>query len=299
MKRKENVVFLIARGSVEYSPKKLYQGIGVMKLEGFNPPMIKVKGVETKAVYTGSYSRDGEDIKYVRINAMLKSVPELNHGINFSSRVSFILADKYQTNHDDTKVKVIDDYGNTAWVTKDQAAKKEVPIYANGPANIDNNYRPCLIGEENLIDFVKKYLCIPDRKTYKDGKWVLNDRVNAKDCIVKFDHIKDFFNNDFAELNEIPTYQPNNTIKVLFGIKTIDGKSYQDAMDRVFAKGSSHSVHAFEKELTNMEQSGRSGLTLYKICDLAPFEEENQKQESTDLFESNGNTPLNTDEPPF
>ncbi|MDQ9822852.1 hypothetical protein RFZ44_05690, partial [Acinetobacter sp. 163] len=73
-------------------------------------------------------------------------------------------------------------------------------------------------GEEELTKFIKAYLNIPNVMKYVNNTWVMVD--NPEDCEARLEHIEDYFKGNFKELREVIALQPNNRVKVLFGVKT-------------------------------------------------------------------------------
>lgn len=58
---------------------------------------------------------------------------------------------------------MIDKYGRATWVTPEQLKGHVIPLDKNGnPLQIDADYRPAYEGEENLTNFIKAYLNIPN-----------------------------------------------------------------------------------------------------------------------------------------
>ena len=81
--------------------------------------------------------------------------------INLKNKITFFLSDSFMSNKENTKYKIIDRFGNTAWATVEEITNKQIPVYQNGPAAIDADYRKCYLGEEELTEFIKNYLNIP------------------------------------------------------------------------------------------------------------------------------------------
>ena len=177
---------------------------------------------------------------------------------------------EYRFNKDKTKVQVIDKYGRTAWVTIEQAKAKEIPVYTNGPANLDADYRPCFVGEEELTNFIKAYLNIPNVMKYVDKKWVMVD--NPEDCVARLDNIEKYFSGDYSELREVISLQPNNKVKLLFGVKTNDeGKQYQAVFTQMFLKNGVTDYSRLAKELEDRKAAGAYPTTEFFVGDLKEY----------------------------
>jgi hypothetical protein len=141
-------------------------------------------------------------------------------------------------------------------VTKEQANAHEIPVYGNGkPANIDKDYRPAYVGEEPLTNFIRTYLNIPNVQRYVNGEWVLVD--NPAECEARLDGIEKFFAGDFKELKEIMSYQPNNKVKVMFGVRTSDdGKEYQAVYTEMVLRPAATDLSRLDKDLKERKNAG-------------------------------------------
>ena len=208
---------------------KRYIGVASVFVLAVNPlkeELEKLYGrtLENAPEYIGEAEVGDTKVPQIRLDFIVKADPEkyldaANQPLNFVSKVSLFIRRAYRYNKDNTKVQVIDKYGRTAWVTIEQAEAHEVPVYSNGPANIDKDYRPAYIGEEELIKFLIAYLNIPSCQRYVDGKWVMNDADKLSDSEASLEHIEDYFKGDVSELRTIIGYQPNNKVKVHFDEK--------------------------------------------------------------------------------
>ena len=128
-----------------------YIGVGSVFVLGVNPNKEELEKLyNTQLENAPEYLSEievGEDkhkVPNVRIDFIVKTNAEKCNGIDFTTKVSFFIRKEARVNRDGSKVQVIDKYGRTAWVTKEQYKNKEIPVYTNGPANIDKDYRACL-----------------------------------------------------------------------------------------------------------------------------------------------------------
>ncbi len=258
-----------------------YVGIASCFVLAVNPDKKKLE-----ELYQTTLDKDPEYIKKkegeqdaVIINFIVKT-DEANYPA-MTTKVSFYLRNEGRFNKDKTKVQVIDKYGRTCWVGIEDAKNHVIPMYSNGPANIDADYRPCFSGEENLTNFIKTWLNIPNVMSYIDGKWVKNPDVNPEDCECRLDNIKEYFKGNFKELQSIISLLPNNKIKILFGVKnTSDNKQYQDCFIDMFLKPSITNYDRLEKALTDRKNNGGYADTEFEVCDLKEY-----KLEPSDLNE--------------
>lgn len=279
------MAFAKGQESTEGTIVKRYTGVAPCFVVGVNPnkdELEKIYGTTLDAVpeYRGSVDVDGKKVETVRIDFIVKTDSAKSNGIEMTTKVALFLRKEYRFNKDKTKVQVIDKYGRTAWVTIEQAKAKEIPVYANGPANLDADYRPCFVGEEELTNFIKAYLNIPNVMKYVDKKWVMVD--NPEDCVARLDNIEKYFSGDYSELREVINLQPNNKVKLLFGVKTNDeGKQYQAVFTQMFMKNGVNDYSRLAKELEDRKAAGAYPTTEFFIGDLKEY-----TTESTDFSAS-------------
>lgn len=279
------MAFAKGQESTEGTIVKRYTGVAPCFVVGVNPnkeELEKIYDTTLDAVpeYRGSVDVDGKKVETVRIDFIVKTDSAKSNGIEMTTKVALFLRKEYRFNKDKTKVQVIDKYGRTAWVTIEQAKAKEIPVYANGPANLDADYRPCFVGEEELTNFIKAYLNIPNVMKYVDKKWVMVD--NPEDCVARLDNIEKYFSGDYSELREVINLQPNNKVKLLFGVKTNDeGKQYQAVFTQMFMKNGVNDYSRLAKELEDRKAAGAYPTTEFFIGDLKEY-----TTESTDFSAS-------------
>lgn len=254
---------------------KRYTGVAPCYVVGVNPSKSELETIygttiENVPEYRSSVDVEGKKIETVRIDFIVKTDPANSNEIEMTSKVALFLRKEYRFNRDKSKVQVIDKYGRTAWVTIDQAKAHEVPVYANGPANLDSDYRPCFVGEEELTNFIKAYLNTPNVMKYVDGKWVMVD--NPEDCLARLDCIDKYFAGDYTELKEVINLQPNNKVKILFGVKTNDdGKQYQAVFTQMFLKNGVRDYSKLAKELEDRKAAGAYPTTEFFVGALKEY----------------------------
>lgn len=268
---------------------KRYIGLAAVKILGVNPTaeeqnkFFNTTAFTENPVYVGKtkVKNDREEeieVPQVRLNFVVRTNPSIkcNNGIEMTTNISIFLSKGYQYSHKNgvTKIKVIDEFGRTAWATAEELKTKAIPMYANGPARLTNNYKPCYIGEEEALNFLKVYLGIPNPEVWneKEQKFVMKPASELEDCKCGFDNIEKYFNGDVSEIKEILTYQPENMVKVLFGVRTADdGKQYQAAYTRMFVSVTSTNYKRLEADLASAQQAGAFQTTAFEVCDLKEF----------------------------
>lgn len=290
--------------STEGTSIKKFIGVASVFVAAVNPTkdeLEKLYGreLENAPEYVSETEVGSEDNKrkvpQVRLDFIVKADPEKykdadGNPIDFVSKVSLYLAKEYRYNKDQTKVQVIDKYGNTAWVNVEDAKNHVIPVYSNGPANIDKGYRPAYIGEEELIKFLIAYLNIPSPLKYvkEQGKFEWQDANKLSDSEASLEHIDDYFKGDFSELSTILSYQPNNKVKVLFGVRTTDdNKQYQVTYNKMFLKNGTTDYSRLDADVKATQEAGALVSSEFDCTDLHEY-----VVESTDFSQSNESTPF-------
>lgn len=233
------------------------------------------------------YVKEDELSKIANITFIVRTDPDANNGVEITNRINFTLRSVPAYNKDTTKVQVIDEYGNYTWADTELAKKGGKIEHAQKLGK----YRIACVGECALVDFLKTYLNVPDAFEYKNGTWSLKPNGKAAEGVFSLEKIKDYFKGDFSELKEALALQPNNKIKLLYGVRTTDdGKQYQVIMARegfVLNNNSGTSALArLEKNLTNLKNAGSMASTDFRVQELAEWAIEPSNFEATDSEES-------------
>lgn len=271
--------------STEGAPITRYTGVASVFVRGvnFNKSELEKffeRDIENEPVYVGESDNNGVKVPQVRLDFMVEADKE-KYGIDFKSRVTLFLRRMPRVSKAGKK-QVIDKYGRTAWATEEEIASKSIPVYSNGkPANIDKDYRVAYSGEEDLINFLIAYLNIPSPQRYVNGDWVMNEASKLPGSEAMLEHIEDYFKGDFKEIKTIVSYQPNNKVKVLFGVRTADdGKQYQTCYTRMFLKNSVNDYSRLDKNLQDTKASGALSSSEFDVSELHEY-----KVEATDFTE--------------
>lgn len=268
--------------SSEGASIKRYIGIASTSVLAVNPSKEELEKIyertlENDLEYLGQAEVNGETVPFVRLDFIVKVDPEKyldnnNQPVNLVTKMSLFLRKTFRLNKDNTKVQVIDKYGRTAWLTIEQAKAKEIPMYSNGPANIDKDYRPAYVGEEELTKFLIAYLNIPACQRYIDGKWVMNSPDRLSDSEARLEKINDYFKGDVSELRAVLSYQPNNKIKMLFGVRTTDdGRQYQTVYTRMFLRNSTGDYSRLAKDVAQTQAAGALSTSEFECTELHEY----------------------------
>lgn len=276
----------IARGneSKEAQEFKRYTGVAPVFIKAVNPDKKEHEALfnttlEEAPNYVGSVEdQDGNTYKNARIQIVLQpDVEKIGFEMPLVTMALFI-QDRPRVGATSGKTQVIDKYGRTAWATPEELAAHAIPVYANGPADIDKDYRPAYVGEEELMEFVKAYLCIPSVTTWdaENRKMVPNTKVKPEECECRFDNLDKLFKGDFSEIKDALGFQPTNKVKVLLGVRTDaeSGRLYQAVYTRKFLRNSSTNFSSLDKEIQEMiKNAAANGRVLNTEYDVAPVHE--------------------------
>ena len=270
-----------AKGQVSSEPSEIkkYIGIAPVKVLAVNPNKAKIKELmgyepENEPVYTGTQEIDGKVINYARIDFIVRTVASSCNGIELTQRMTFFIRNQYRKGSQSGKYQVIDEYGRTAWADEATIKAKAKIYYKDGTmeANITQNYRPVFTGEEELTNFIKAYLNIPNCMNYINSTWVMKTGEELNDCLCRLDDIPKYFEGNFTEVKDAIALQPNNKVKVLFGIRTTDeGKEYQDVYTRTVLRNNSTNVIALQAEIEESKNNGGLQNRIYEFGELKEY----------------------------
>jgi len=232
--------------------------------------------VEKDRVFTREIDINGVKTPAVNLEFTVSTVIE---GAERFFNLRYSITRAAVTNAEGTKVKVIDEYGRTAWASNEEAKNHVIPTYSNGPANITANYRPLYRGEEQLTMMLKSYLGIPSVEVWGevDGKKKVVGMIeNPKLAEARLAKIEDYFKGDVSELKELLTYQPENKIGLLMGVQTDDQNRKWQTFFIEFPMRANSGTQAVQKlavELKARKDAGAYANVEFEICPLKKYEE--------------------------
>jgi hypothetical protein len=233
------------------------------------------------------YVGEDEQGKYVRIDFIVKTDPNEGanpkkgipgHGIEIINHAMITLRPTPATNQEGDQVTVFDRYGNYARMLKADADAHKKPVSVNGKdLRVDTDYKIACVGQDLLLHFLKTYLGMGCGFDYKNGVCVKKD--NAADDEFVLEKIKNYFTGDVSEIREAIAFQPNNKIKLLYGVKTSeDGKEYQAVCmrDRFILRSSANetAIAKMDADLQDAYNRGSFSNITYKVQPLAEYEVE-------------------------
>lgn len=272
--KKNNVVFMaFASGSEsKENVRKLYIGVAPVYVLAVNPNKKELEGLygtelEEAPNYLGESEvgpeGDKKKVPQVRIDFFVKTDVE-KCGVETMTKVSFFLNKAYKYNRDNTKVMVINKYGETTWLPI-ECVKDGAAIPENMKWYDTSDMRPAFIGEAELTDFIKKYLNIPNKSfTTKTGETKFIS--NLADAEARLDNIDKYFKGDFTELQSVIKLQPKNKVKVMFGVKTTDdNKQYQAVYTQMFLKNAVNDYSKLDKDYKDRQANGSYTNTEFSV----------------------------------
>lgn len=265
------MAFASGKESTEAAAVKRFIGVAAVEIRAVNPSKEELSKIyDTTIDKDIAYVSDVEGVKSARIDFVVEAQKSPRQDVEFKTKVTFFVRNEKRYNKDKTKTQVIDKYGRTAWVTAEELKNHSIPQYSNGPANLDPDYRQVFVGEEDLTNFIINYLNIPSVQRYVDGKWVMVE--HPEECEARLENIEKYFVGDFKELKDIISLQPNNRVKVLFGVRTTDdGKQYQAAYTQMTLKNNVINYDRLQKDLDERKAAGAYSTTEFTVCPVKEY----------------------------
>ena len=265
--------------STESGERKLYTGVGSFFVKGLNlnkKELGEIFGSERdeEPKYLGERTIEGVGtFPQARIDIVIATDPDKCGGIEKTFIVPFFVTKRIIKGSQSGKTQIIDKYGRTQWVTDEELASHAIPVSSKTglPLNIDADYRPIYDGEENLTNFFKAFLNVPEVDKWKDGK-IVGQIDNPADAEARIPDMDALFKGDFSMLKEFLTYQPNNKFKLLLGVRTTDdNKQYQAFFTEMPMKNGINNFDRLEKTLIERKANGAYSTTEFEVCELKEF----------------------------
>ena len=253
----------ISRGNASKEAQEFKRFIGVCPVfvKAVNPNKAEHEKLfnttlEEAPVYVqDKEDNDGNSYKNVRISVVLQpDVEKIGFDMPLVTMPLFITNQK-QYGANSGKYQVVDKYGRFAWATEAEISAKEIPTYSNGKkADISNDYRIAYVGEEDLTNFIRAFLCIPSITKWDNNEkcMVPNTDVKPEECECRLDieTFEKFFKGDFSEIKDILGFQPTNKVKVCLGVRTdANGKLFQSVYTKKFISNAATNYSSLDKAL--------------------------------------------------
>lgn len=251
-----------------------YIGVGMFNVISVNPTkaeaeVIYGRDIENEIVYTSKDEKT--DVAQVRLDFIVKTIPEKNDGIELLSKISFFLKNEPRLNRDGDKIEVINKYGETTWVTIEQAQAGLNEVPANVSGWFEGPYRPVCVGESDLTSFLKIYMSIPG-KSYKKKSGEIVYLENPADAEARLDNIMTYFSGNVREIQQLVKLQPNNKVQLAIGVKTTDdNKQYQDCFTKMPMRSNLKDFSKLDAAIKDAKDNGAYSHTEFSIKPLAEY----------------------------
>lgn len=208
--------------------RKLFTGAENFKVVAVNPTKTELEAIYGREVsyepeYTGTTTvsdGDGErEVNQVRLDFFLSN-EDANNQIN--TKVSFYVADTHHKSQTG-KVKVINAFGRTTWLTKEDIQSGEMP--ANMTWYNATDIKVAKRGEEEVIDFLVNLLNLPFDLSKVDDPSDAYAKISKEEW-------KTIISGDVTIFRDV-IGSTNNKIGVVLGVKTkADGGQMQSVYNR-------------------------------------------------------------------
>ena len=301
MEVKNNYCFLTIGQAAETTEFKRYIGLAQSDILALNPTKKQLeelygREVQNEPQYFGTDEQTG--VKWARLDFIVKTVPEACNGINITTHATFTIRNEQYLNTDGSKVRVLDAYGNSVWMNVDDVKAHIQPKLPSGGNAKIAQYRVAYKGEPELVDFLRKYLRIPDPFEYVNGSFILKNMKHLneltkedamkKDTLVYEKHMFAFDKNDFEaffkgdttalwkEIEGRKLINPTLGVTLLYGVRTNnEGKQYQvvcTGYDTVLYKNANQkAIERLTKNISKAKQSGLYSSTDYRVQALSEY----------------------------
>lgn len=243
---------------------KRYLGFAPVKVLCVNPTKAELAEIginmNEEPNYKTQIEVDGKKVNQTRV-AIYVQTTENDNKVDLISNVNFFCTDEINVNHDKTKFQVIDNFGETTWITKEQYQTKTLPAKTKAFGDI----RPAKKGEAELTKFIKYWAGLTDRVQWDNGTQSFIPVNNPENCEIQLDWA-DIMSGKLTEIKSLIADAKRKEveenivykIKVLFGIQTTsEGRRYQTIFSRDFMRNNNNGYTNFYKK--NIEDYKKMG----------------------------------------
>ena len=238
---------------------KKYEGFGISKVLAINPTKKELEAILGREIANEPtyVDKDANGVERVKLSFVMQTVADKNAGVDIITIGNLWL--KKQTRVSQSgKTQMIDKYGTTKWLTKDDLKS---PIEAFDTASA----RPACNGEEELVNFLRTYLNLKQAIKYnKDTNVWSFVEGNLADSECRVENIGKLFTGDVSEIRSAIADVPNNTINALYYTSQVEDKEYQNVCLNKIASIYAKNLNSVKDYVLNRQQmGGYPGVTFY------------------------------------
>lgn len=216
--------------------------------------VINAKGEETQG-------------REVSIKIYVKCVNQVNNK-DFINCIKFKVKEGIFIGQQTGKHQVIDDYGQTAWVTEEEFKNKVIPVFSNGSKANIGKYRHTYRGEAELVTFIRNWLGFPDpiiregydpnTKRFASIKWREGEALEACEFSFEIAEWKEIFKGNFKILQDLLKGHEAFQFKGFTGISSKDNQDFQ-VMSRITLRNdaSTNQIKKASTEIINSNANDR------------------------------------------
>ena len=289
---------------------KKFIGVGKVNILSVNPSNEILRSVgwnipenADEPQYVKTKDVDGKTQTYARVRFLVQVQDMEEKPI---VPMDFWVRPEVFINSEQTKCKIIDSFGRTAWGSKDEVKGHKIPQYKNGPANIASDYKVCHRGEEEIVRFLFKYLNITPLQVFSRAA---NDYVESKNPgKLTIDKWSSLCTGDVSEIKEYVKLQPENCVGVVFGIKTTDdNKTYQTFLNTYYLGNAAKTdlngeYPAARRAIDKYMEDGRHSDEIYSAKPITEWTTtatqaiSDNSEDASPLFDESGNFVIGADD---
>ena len=245
---------------------KKYIGIAPVNIIAVNPTKEELSSiygreVDKDPVYLSKSIVMGpngsKEVNQIRLDFIVRTDKEDKEtlDIDMISKISLFLSDSPRYTKDMSQLEVINDFGETIYMTPAQF-KGEEPIPSNKSWFSTAGMRISSDGEGTLMALLRAYLALP-MKSYKDRKTgQIVEIENLDDAKCGIANLKPIFVGNVSSISAAIKLAPKNKIRVAIGVKSSNGREFQDIFTRKFNKYGNQDISKIWDEIVNSKGFG-------------------------------------------
>lgn len=277
---KNLVLMAIAAGNPVSEGKAfpVYTGVPMIKIIAINPNKKELEAIygrtfDAEPVY---FEKDKAGIDRLRLDFIVQTIPDKSNGVELISRITYWINNATHYNGDKTGIEVLNAFGQSTWMTKEQFQNKVLPDGVKPHLFLMEGVRPAYMGERRVIDLLRAAVNIPRVSNFETGE-IIADKNSA---LCSLDTIKDMVTKgNVTELKKVlPAMKP---FKMGAGARTTDNnRTYQDWFVDYPMKGGVSDMKFYDNRVkASKDRGGYANTDFGKM----PYKFEEYVAQPTDL----------------